>query len=162
MEITNELILDKVWQLFPGAHFDEAIAILDGYESEEPHLAIEWTQVCALKMSNGKLDRLRAYIQMAHEDPRDLWLVAREPNTFRVGMTSGSPRSDKDYKTATRKDEEQFTSWLQGNHFMVCEGCSGVGIVPVRDTDQEWKLPDWIECTECKGTGIESEFTSTP
>ena len=75
MEIDNELIMDKVWHLFSGEEFDEAIAILEDYGSESWHVAKERVQICALKMSNGKLSRLRSYMETARGDFRDLLLT---------------------------------------------------------------------------------------
>ena len=155
----NELIIEKVWQLFPTEDFEEVMEILDDYGSETWHAAKEWVQLAALKMSNGKLERLRNSMSIARSDFRDLLLVAQEPNQFRMQMASKSQPTKGEEEFAQQRDKEQFEAWLKGNSAKVCEACSGVGIVPEgkcmadATSPSGLRLPEWVKCFFCDGTG---------
>ncbi len=155
-EINRGLVMEKVRQLFPSEDFEEALAILDDYGSEDYHLWKEEVQLAVLKMSNGKLERLRGSMKTARGDYRDVIVTAREPNQFRLQMTSKTNPTDEEYEIAERQDEEQWESWMNGNHFKICEKCIGTGAVMDLEENAAptWDVA-WITCPFCNGTGNE-------
>jgi hypothetical protein len=158
----NELIIEKVWQLFPNDDYEEVMAVLDDYGNQAWHHSKEWVQLAALKMSNGKLERLRSSMKTAREDYRDILLVAREPNKFRVAMISEIRPPKEQEEFAEQHDKEQFESWLKSNDVKVCEECSGVGIVPEGEytadatSSSGLRTPKWVKCSFCDGTGTQN------
>lgn len=155
-KINRKLVVEKVRQLFSSEDFDEAMAILDDYGSEDYHLWKEGVQLAVLKMSNGKLERLRGSMETARGDYRDVIMIAREPNQFRLGMTSKTNPTDEEDEIAEQQDKEQWESWLDGNHIKICEKCNGTGAV--MDLEENavptWDVA-WLKCPFCNGTGNE-------
>jgi hypothetical protein len=78
--VSRQLVLQKLAAAFPNANdAKQALAALDRYgtdDAEMVHLAI-------IKLSEGKLWRLRELVQVAREDFRDVLAPAQSPEVFR-------------------------------------------------------------------------------
>ena len=71
MKPTMELVFRMVKRTFPQHDPEDVLTILDQYESESPEGRAR-VQLAVLFASDGDLDRLRHYVEVARTDFRDL------------------------------------------------------------------------------------------
>jgi hypothetical protein len=129
--VSRQLVLQRLAAAFPnGKEAEQALAALDRYgtdDAEMVHLAI-------IKLSEGKLWRLRELVQVAREDFRDVLFPAQSPEVFREfakqrpahegpswcwGMLPPkrpSPKKaaaiDKKAEAMRKRDQKQWLDWL--------------------------------------------------
>ena len=110
MEATRQLVVKKVEQMFHPNNIDEVKNILDLYsgpESERVHLAL-------LKLSDGRLDKLRLDLRAAQTDYRDVVAPAEYPKELQQygkisNMTPQKAQSIRD------EDKRQYLEWLNSS-----------------------------------------------
>lgn len=151
--------MQKAGLLFPDEELHEIMLILDDYGHDTYQQVAPRIQMAVLRMCNGKVNRLRAYMDTARGDFRDVLAVAEYPRQFRNGMIDSEAKTSE--ADAATKDYEAYQSWLKADsepeRGFVCENCSGVGIIPDKEAspriDADIRLPQWVVCPVCSGTG---------
>ena len=73
---TRASVKRMIARYFPTANPDEILALLDGYGQESYEHERERVQTGILYLSEGHLDKLRQYIDLAKTDYRDLLMMA--------------------------------------------------------------------------------------
>lgn len=87
----------------------EALRLLAGYGTESWHREPDRVRLAILKLSGGRLDRLRAHLETAKKDYRDVIASAEYPAYMDTIQPSaaGSPAAQR----AILADREQYASW---------------------------------------------------
>lgn len=88
-----------------GDAADEALRILEGVPAD---WGPERLKLSALRLSEGRMDKLREYVQAARGDPRDVLSWAMSPELFALGFGAGAERQ----KQAAARDEASWEAWL--------------------------------------------------
>lgn len=110
LDPSRELVLQKLHDTFPNpqtAH--EALALLDTYGTKSWHYERERVQLACLKQSNGDLDRLRLFVELADKDFRDALVGAEYPEGFPIS----SEISQEEKLAIQKRDREQYEAWLR-------------------------------------------------
>ena len=96
---------------FPADRFDEVIATLDEYGTEDWQRERDRVQLAVLKLAGGNFDHLRGYIEWAKSDFRDVLGPAEYPlytkKMFRIDKLPAEERQriiDADWK--------QYQDWF--------------------------------------------------
>lgn len=88
------------------------MGILDLYGKESHVRELERVQIAILKLSGGDLENLRAYVEIAKSDYRDVLASAEFPEEMRKNAWK---MSDKEVvKRIRERDRQQYIDWLQG------------------------------------------------
>lgn len=157
--VTREMVIKKAGLLFPQEDISQIISILDGYGHEAHHREADRVKMAALRLSNGKMERLQAFVETACNDYRDVLTIAEYPCQYRANMTNDTtvplPEDPETF------DSEQYQAWLDAEidiaRFYICVKCCGVGILPIfpetPGEDLSSHLPQWFCCPDCQGTG---------
>ena len=86
---------------------DSVIAMLEQYKSVEP-----WrVRLSILKLADGDMERVRAYVQDANDDSRDVLAWAECPRLCKVGF-GGTKLTTEQRESIRKKDWEQYVAWL--------------------------------------------------
>lgn len=109
---TRELVLTKVREIFPSPLYDEAVTTLDMYQDELSPWGLERVQLAVLKLSGGKIDRLRDLMDAAVGDPRDVIAPAEYPNFYRIGFVGVEKLDSKGVRKLKEDDLSQLLAWL--------------------------------------------------
>ncbi len=91
---------------FPADQFANVSAVLDEYGPERwrVHLAV-------LKLSCGKMDLLRKYIETAKSDYRDVLVYAEYPEYHEKVASSETPTDERNQ--IIERDWKQYEAWLR-------------------------------------------------
>jgi hypothetical protein len=131
--VSRQLVLEKLAAVFPDAKdAAQAVAALDRYGAD----GAEMVHLAIIKLSEGKLWKLRELVQLAREDFRDVLVRAQSPELFRQlaseprvhegpdwcwGMLPPkrpSPRKAaamaKKAAAMRKRDQKQWLEWLSG------------------------------------------------
>ena len=129
--VSRQLVLQKLAASFPDRNeAEQALAALDRYGTD----GAEMVHLAIIKLSEGKLWRLRELVQVARQDFRDVLFPAQSPETFREfakqrpahegwswcwGMLppeSPSPKKAaalaKKAQAMQKRDQKQWLDWL--------------------------------------------------
>ena len=105
-----DIIRARIKILFPDRKVAEILGILNEYwYSSDEHSAR--VQLDALKLSDGNLEKLRAHINAAKWDIREVTIPAEQPTLQNVGLV-GCRLSDDERDRITNEDVEQFLNWV--------------------------------------------------
>lgn len=107
----REVVEAKVKSVFPNHDPAEILQLLD---SVMPSWGLERMQLNALKLSNGDVDQLRYYIDLANSERDFLKVVqlAEHPQSSRVD-TNDPNLFDRKHKRLIEKDFQQYLNWLK-------------------------------------------------
>jgi hypothetical protein len=93
------------------------MGILDQYGVKPYEQERERVQLAALKVSDGKVEKLKEQIAVAKEDYRDVLVLAEYPGWFR-SVTGGNaplkPKDDPEEKKIMEQDRKQYLEWIKG------------------------------------------------
>ncbi len=101
-------VLRVIKRDFPDCESEDIIGMLGKYTAKEPsrvHLA-------ALKLSEGHIEKLRRYIQVAILDFRDVISPAEYPKFHDVGFGSLNQLNEKEIEKMKKADWNQYQEWL--------------------------------------------------
>ena len=97
---------------FPPDQFDSVMSVLAEYGRENWHRELHRVQLAVLKLAAGSLDGLRAEIETAKCDYRDVLAYAEYPaymkKTFRISQLPAEER-----RKIIDEDWRQYETWLQ-------------------------------------------------
>jgi hypothetical protein len=112
VDYNRDLVIAKAKQCFPNEDQEKIMGILDLYGKEPHERELERAQIAILKFSGGDLESLRAHVETAKSDFRDVLAYAEYPeemskHTWKI--------SDKEEVEMIReRDRQQYIDWLQG------------------------------------------------
>ena len=96
---------------FPPGQFDEVMATLDEYGTEDWQRERDRVQAAVLKLAGGSLEALRRHIEWAKRDYRDVLGPAEYPlytkKMFRIGQLSAEER-----RRIIDADWKQYQEWF--------------------------------------------------
>lgn len=96
---------------FPAGQFDVVMAILDGYGSDDGQPEPDRVRLAVLKLSAGRVDRLRPYLESAKRDRKEVLARAEQPGyaekILRIDRTPSEPR-----ERILAEDPSQYESLL--------------------------------------------------
>jgi hypothetical protein len=109
MECSRDRVIAKVRKCFPHEPPEKIMAMLDLYPeyfgSERVHMAI-------LKLSEGKIERLQHYVDIANSDYRDVLAWAEYPEEMR--SDARSMKNAEEVEQIRARDRKQYLDWLNG------------------------------------------------
>lgn len=107
----REVVEAKVKSIFPNHDPADILRLLD---SVKPSWGLERMQLNVLKLSNGDMDQLRYYIDLANSERDFLKVVelAEHPLSSRVDLNDPN-LFDRKHKRLIEKDFRQYLSWLK-------------------------------------------------
>ena len=112
VDYNRDLVIAKARQCFPNEDQEKIIGILDLYGKESHVRELERVQIAILKLSGGDLESLRAYVEIAKRDFRDVLAYAEFPEEMSKDTWK---MSDKEEVNRIReRDRQQYIDWLQG------------------------------------------------
>jgi hypothetical protein len=115
MNPTRDLVLTKIAHTFPNHAPAEILAILDRYGTKPHHPERDRVHLAILMLSEGKLDKLDHYVNVADQDYRDVLSWAEYPEQSCTSTWKLDP-ADPKLAEILRRDREQYLAWLHGNH----------------------------------------------
>lgn len=83
VDYNRDLVIAKARQCFPNEDQEKIMGILDLYGKESHERELERVQIAILKLSDGDLENLRAYVKTAKSDFRDVLAYAEFPEEMR-------------------------------------------------------------------------------
>lgn len=96
---------------FPADEFSVVMTILREYGTASSHREPNRVQLAALKLSNGNSQKLRACIERAKADYRDVLSPAEYPGFSKVGW-SRPKLPDEEQSRIFESDWRQYDDWL--------------------------------------------------
>lgn len=96
-----------------AAESPRAREILQAYGDEAWHREIERVRLAALKLAAGDLAGLRAAIEMARQDYRDVLAVAEYP-AYDKQVRPSAELSEDERQKIIDADWKQYSAWLKG------------------------------------------------
>jgi hypothetical protein len=109
--VTEKDVERVVARDYPPQSFARVFAILRAYGAERWHTEKNRVRLAALKLAAGDLDRLRAHIETALKDFRDILAVAEYPSYFQSVSSSQELATDQRQQLIDA-DWKQYSSWL--------------------------------------------------
>jgi hypothetical protein len=109
---SRDMVLRKLRQTFPAEQVDAALHSIDAYGSLPHHGSErERVQLAAIRLSEGKVERLRELMQVAAIDFRDLLLDAeyRRESDLPIEIQIEDGEAVKSARTA---DRLEYMKWL--------------------------------------------------
>ena len=103
----DDLVLRKTRSIF-GENSTEALTILAACPDAGQAASQARIQLAVLKLSEGKLESLRTYLNASLRDWRDVLAWAEYPEELRAGAPLGSPER----QSIQQRDKEQYLAWL--------------------------------------------------
>jgi len=97
---------------FQSSHIAEALAILAEYGTQPWHREPARVQLAALKLAEGTIEKLRAAIDQAKRDYREVLAPAEYPKFSHYGFRAVRLRSGERQKIYT-DDWQQYQQWLK-------------------------------------------------
>ena len=112
-EITSDDVERVLRREFAEHETDEARAILMEYGSEDWHREFDRVRVAALKLAKGTIAGLRAAIETANADYRDVLAPAEYPEYLRAVEPSAN-MTQEERQRIIDADWAQYSEWLYG------------------------------------------------
>ncbi|MEN3332138.1 MAG: hypothetical protein V7641_1503 [Blastocatellia bacterium] len=109
---TRALVLQKVKTTFSNESTSCILEILDRYGVESYERERERVQIAILKLSEGELEKLAAYVKVAKEDYRDALAYAEYPQELQSETWKMNAQTVEEIR---QKDKTQYLDWLNGN-----------------------------------------------
>jgi hypothetical protein len=97
---------------FPDEQFAAITALLNEYGHERWHREPSRVRVAALKLSRGSMEKLRAHIEAAKSDYRDVLAGAEYPDYCKIGFRIRELPADEQRRIVSR-DWKQYEDWLR-------------------------------------------------
>jgi hypothetical protein len=110
---TENIISQKISQYWPDLEIQEIITILNQYGSESYHKEIQRVHLAILKLSEGQLNLLKHYLEIALSDYRDVLAWAEYPEEMKLGYSAKSKLPLEKVKALRRRDRVQYLIWLE-------------------------------------------------
>jgi hypothetical protein len=121
--ISRQLVLKKLAVAFPNpSEAAEAQKSLDRYGQRQIEVAKDLVHLAIIKLSEGKLWRVRELVRLAKKDPRDVLFPSEAPEEFRQLQNNPPPhwgelRNYKKYSPTKqaameKRDHRQWLDWL--------------------------------------------------
>jgi hypothetical protein len=107
--ICRALVWRKVRSVLPGIRCEDAIRALDEYCGPER----ERVQLATLKLSEGRLDRLRHYVEAAIQDYRDVLAWAEYPREISIAASESLKMGTEEIAALRDQDRREYLAWLQ-------------------------------------------------
>jgi hypothetical protein len=98
---------------FSDEQFSTVITLLKEYGTEAWHRECPRVQLAALKLADGNLEKLRARIETAKRDYRDVLAVAEFPAYCKVGFRRIRELPDDERLRIINADWSQYDDWLR-------------------------------------------------
>lgn len=110
----SQAVLRKIKKYWPDQDPEEILKILqrssmDKYEKESHRV-----QLAIIKLSEGDLEKLEEYLDLAKKDYRDVLTFAEYPEEMRMGFIGMQDLSEEEAQALRQRDREQYLSWLEG------------------------------------------------
>jgi hypothetical protein len=106
-------VLNKIKKYWPDQDPERIIKILQGYGQEKYEEDSPRIQLAIIKLSDGDLDKLEEYVNLAKRDYRDVLAFAEYPEEIRTGFVGMEKLSEEEAKALRGRDREQYLSWLE-------------------------------------------------
>ena len=112
IDYNRDLVIAKTRECFPNEDQEKVMDILDLYGKESHVRELERVQIAILKLSDGDLENLRAYVEIAKSDFRDVLASAEYPEEMSKQVWKMSDKEE--VKRIRERDRQQYIDWLQG------------------------------------------------
>ena len=114
-QTSRALVLRKLYACFTDADLaGAALDLLDSYGVEAYQREPERVQLAILKLSDGDMDQLRHYVEVAKQDYRDVLAWAEYPEQMRTSASHyNSPAAV--IRAIEDRDRQQYLHWLQAD-----------------------------------------------
>lgn len=112
----RDLVLTKIKKIFPHEAPSTIMSILDlcnsSDKNEEGRVRI---QLAILKLCQGKIDKLKHYIEIAKSDYRDVIGPAEYPRAWKIGFVGTSKLDKSARQRLIEEDLRQYQDWLNND-----------------------------------------------
>ena len=114
-QTSRALVLRKLYACFTDADLaGAALDLLDSYGVEAYQREPERVQLAILKLSDGDIEQLRRYVEIAQQDYRDVLAWAEYPEQMRTSASQyNSPATV--IRAIEDRDRQQYLQWLQAD-----------------------------------------------
>jgi hypothetical protein len=112
VDYNRDLVIAKARQCFPDEDQGKVMDILDLYGKESHERELERVQIAILKLSGGDLENLRANVETAKSDFRDVLAYAEFPEEMSKDTWKMSDKEE--VKRIRERDRQQYIDWLHG------------------------------------------------
>jgi hypothetical protein len=110
IDYNRDLVIAKAKQCFPNEDQGKIMGILDLYHGPEK----ERVQISILKLSGGDLEDLRAEVESAKRDYRNVLAYAEFPEEMSEwAMSDKEEVNEEEEKRMRERDRQQYIDWLQ-------------------------------------------------
>lgn len=116
LNATRRTMIRKVRSLWPDpAQADRALAELNRYRDSDGRSGRTRVQLAILKMSNGNLEELRRWVDIARADYRDPLLFAEYPEEAEAPFQAlnASLEDRRRLEEIRSRDRQQYLEWLR-------------------------------------------------
>lgn len=110
---TENIIKQKISQLWPEHESHEILKILDQYGAESYHKEIKRVHLAIIKLSEGDLGRLKHFVDVARSDYRDVLAFAEYPGEMKLGFLGKKELTPEEVHELRKRDREQYLDWLE-------------------------------------------------
>lgn len=112
-EVTEDDLERIVRRDFPLEDLTSLMAILNEYGTDEWHREPTRVRLAALKMANGSVTRLRASIELAKSDYRDVLVAAEYPSYYKIEWSRVRELPAEELRRVIDSDWQQYEAWLK-------------------------------------------------
>lgn len=115
-KVSRDDVLRIVRRDFQVRERDKVFKLLEAYGSEKGHQESHRVHLAILKLSAGKLDRVRQNVEAAKCDFRDVIGPAEYPRFMELGFVGVDKMSRAEVRALKEDDWQQYETWLQRGH----------------------------------------------
>ena len=108
-EVTDGDIDRIVARDFPAAEVNGVLSLLETYGSESWHRETTRVRIAVLKLANGSIERLKAELEIANSDYRDILASAEYPGYMDCYHQQ---KTDAEKQAIIDSDWSQYQNWL--------------------------------------------------
>jgi hypothetical protein len=103
----------KIAQYWPDRDRGEIVEILNGYGAGKSAWGRRRVHLAILKVSEGRLERLRGLVEAANRDYRDVVAWAENPEQSKMRWVEWRELSEARKNRIRRRDKRRYQRWLR-------------------------------------------------
>jgi hypothetical protein len=111
--LDRELVLEMVRAVFPDTDAEAVMKTLDEYGTESHEQGRRRVQLGILKLSEGDLEKLAYWIDIAKRDYRDILAWAEYPGEMHTDPAAMDSMTHEEVERIRTADRRQYLEWLK-------------------------------------------------
>ena len=102
-------------QLFSRQQWPQVRQLLQEYGSNDWEREVDRVRLALLKLSAGDVEKLRAWLETAKQDYRDVLVGAEYPEQMELDSWNLDENGRRELKAARERDLQQLMDWLNAD-----------------------------------------------